>query len=214
MLFRSAEQLIDPLSSPLTGEVNSISGTEIQGIELEGAWRLTDSITLRGFYNYLDGSIGEYPALYSYPIPGEAGGWVNLGTAENPGWIFGSGEPVQFGDNQLVNQPEHKGSLTLAYQAPIPAEMGSLELLTIFNYRSEKFVEPLNLDAYAVDSYTRMDLRANWTSADSAWRVTGYVQNVLDEAALHIWSPREGIGAPFGTIVEPREIGISVSWQN
>lgn len=213
-LKTEAEQLIDPLSSPLTGEINAISGTEIQGVELEGAWRLTDSITLRGFYNYLDGSIGEYPALYNYPIPGEAGGWVNLGTAESPGWIFGSGVPVQFGGNQLVNQPEHKGSLTLAYQAPIPAEMGSLELLTIFNFRSEKYVEPLNLDAYAVDAYTRMDLRANWTSTDSAWRVTAYVQNVLDEAALHIWSPREGVGAPFGTIVEPREIGISISWQN
>ncbi len=213
-LKTEAELAMDPTGGPLTGEVASISGTEIQGIELEGAWRLTDSMMLRGFYNYLDSSIGNYPALYPFPVPGEAGGWVNLGTAENPGWVFGSGEPVQYGGNQLVNQPEHKGSLTLAYQAPIPAEMGTLELLTVYNYRSKKYVEPLNLEAYAVDAYTRWDLRANWTSTDSAWRVAFYIQNALDEAALHIWSPREGTGAPFGTIVEPREIGISVSWQN
>lgn len=213
-LKTEAEQMIDPLSSPLTGEINSISGTTIQGIELEGAWRLTDTLSLRGFYNYLDSSIGDYPALYPLAIPGEAGGWVNLGTAASPGWVFGSGEPVQYGGKQLLNQPEHKGSLTLAYQTPLPIEMGSLEVLTILNYRSEKFVEPLNLDAYAVDPYTRIDLRANWISPNSALRVSAYVQNVLDEAALHAWSPREGLGAPFGTIVEPREIGISVSWQN
>ncbi len=213
-LKTEAELMMDPNGSPLTGEISAIPGTEVQGIELEGALRLTDSLTLRGFYNYLDSSIGEYPALYPFAVPGEAGGWVNLGTAENPGWVFGSGEPVQYGGNQLVNQPEHKGSLTLAYETPIPAEMGSLELLTILNYRSKKFVEPLNLDPYAVDAYNRWDIRANWTSPDSAWRVTGYVQNLLDEAALHIWSPREGVGAPFGTIVEPREIGIIVSWQN
>ncbi len=56
-------------------------------------------------------------------------------------------------------------------------------------------------------------LRANWRSADSAWRVTAFVQNALDQAALHMWSPREGIGSPFGTIVERREIGIQVGWQ-
>ena len=139
---------------------------------------------------------------------------MNLGTAENPAWIFGSPDPLQYGGNQLVNQPEHKGSLTLAYNAPIPSDMGSLELMTIWNYRSKKYVEPANFEAYAVDAYTRWDLRANWTSPDSAWNVTAYVQNLLDEAALHIWSPREGTGAPFGTIVEPRTFGVRVSWQN
>ena len=212
-LSTPAELAIDP-TSITSGEVSAIGGTTVSGIELEGAWRLTDSLTLRGFYNYLDSSIGDWPALYPFARPGVAGGWVNLGTAENPAWIFGSPDPLQYGGNQLVNQPEHKGSLTLAYNAPIPSDMGSLELMTIWNYRSKKYVEPANFEAYAVDAYTRWDLRANWTSPDSAWNVTGYVQNLLDEAALHIWSPREGTGAPFGTIVEPRTIGVRVSWQN
>ncbi|MYA15885.1 MAG: TonB-dependent receptor [Gammaproteobacteria bacterium] len=91
--------------------------------------------------------------------------------------------------------------------------MGQLELLTIMNYRSKKYVEHGNVEAYAVSEYTRWDLRANWESANSPFKVTAYVQNALDQAALHMWSPREGLGSPFGTIVEPREIGIQIGWE-
>jgi outer membrane receptor for ferrienterochelin and colicin len=72
----------------------------------------------------------------------------------------------------------------------------------------------VNYEGYKVDAYTRWDVRANWRSADSAWRVTAYVQNILDEAALHMWKPIGAVGSVFGTVVEPREFGIQVSWQN
>jgi outer membrane receptor protein involved in Fe transport len=213
-----AELLIDPNSGPLTGEVNGISDTEIQGVELEGAWQITDALVLRGFYNYLGSDIGSYAALYPYAVPGETGTWIPIPWTDGEGnqqtsWIFGSGEPIEYGGNELVNQPKHKGSLTLAYDTPIPADWGNLELLTIVNYRSSKWVEPANFQAYEVDAYTRWDVRANWQSTDSAWSVTAYVQNILDEAALHLWSPRESTAAPWGTVVEPREFGLSVSWQ-
>jgi outer membrane receptor protein involved in Fe transport len=219
-LKTDAELLIDPFSGPYTAGVTGIDGTETQGVELEGAWQITESLTLRGFYNWLDSSIGDYEANYGYTIPGEADSWSSIPYEDARGnpqvaWTRYA-EPVQFGGHQFVNQPEHKGSLTLAYDTPIPADMGRLELMTIYNYRSEKFVELLNLDAYAVDAYTRWDIRANWTSPTSAWRASFYVQNLLDEAALHLWSPREGdsAGAPIGTVVEPRSIGLSVSWHN
>ncbi len=215
----AAEQAMNPDLGPLTGEIATISGTKIKGLELEGALRLSDRLTLRGFYNYLDGSIGSYPSLLPYANPTEPGTWVQLPWQDSQGnnqvsWIFGSATPTELGGKQLVNSPKHKTSLTLAYDTPIPADWGNLELLTIANYRSEKFVEPANFDAYAVPSYTRWDVRANWVSPGGAWQVTGYVQNLLDEAAIMMWSPREGVDAPWGTIVEPREFGLSVSWRN
>lgn len=96
---------------------------------------------------------------------------------------------------------------------PIRADWGNLELLTIANHRGKKFVEIVNYPGYQVDAYTRWDLRANWRSA-AAWRVTAYVTNILDEAALHMWKPIGSVGSVFGTVVEPREFGISVSWEN
>lgn len=213
-----AEIALDPNSGPFTGEVTAIDGTTIQGLEIEGAWKLHDRFTVRGFYNYLDTSIGTYPALYPFAVPGEPGGWVAVPWTDAEGntrssWIFGSLTPRQFGNNSLPNQPKHKYSLTFAWDAPIRSDWGTLELLTIMNYRSEKHVEMLNLPAYSLDPYTRWDLRANWHSPDSAWSVTAYVQNALDQAALHMWSPREGTGSPWGTLVEPRRMGLQVTWQ-
>jgi len=214
-----AEVMMDPNSGPLTGEIGGISGTEIQGIELEGAWAITDSITVRGFYNWLDTSVGNYPSLYPFAVPGQAGDWIELPWVDGNGvpqssWIFGSPDPVELGGNQLANQPEHKGSLTVAYEVPMSASLGTLEVLTIANYRSKKYVELGNFDAYAVPDYTRWDLRANWQSPDSAWTVTFFAQNLLDQAAVSMWSPREGTGSPYGTMVEPRQIGVTVRWQN
>ena len=212
------EQETDPDGGPITGEINAIQNSEIAGVELEGAWRITDRFTLRGFYNYLDSDIGPYAALVSYVGPGESGTWVRLPWTDSMGnarvnWIFGSDEPKELVGKQLPNSPNHKISLTLSYDVPIRADWGNLELLTIANHRGKKFVEIVNYPGYQVDAYTRWDLRANWRSA-AAWRVTAYVTNILDEAALHMWKPIGSVGSVFGTVVEPREFGISVSWEN
>lgn len=217
-LRTAAEQLQNPGAGPYTGENSAISGTEIQGIELEGAWRISDRLTVRGFYNWLDSSVGDYASAYPYAIPGAPTAWAQVFYLDADGnetftWIQGDGTPVEYGGNQLPSSPEHKGSLTAVYDTPLPGDRGSLELLATATYTGEKYVERANFDAYAVDAYTRVDLRANWRSPSQAYTITLYVQNALDEAALHNWSPREGTAAPWGTVVEPREIGMHFSWQ-
>ena len=112
-----------------------------------------------------------------------------------------------------MNQPEHKGSLTLAYETPLPETLGSLELLTTFSYTGKKYVELGNIEAYAIDPYRRWDIRANWRSPSQKLTVTLYVQNALDQAGLYMWSPREGTGSPWGSVVEAREIGLSITWR-
>ena len=210
-----AEVQLDPFAGPTTGEVSVIDGTTINGLELEGALRLGESFTLRGFYDYIDTNIADFLSIYPFDIPGQSRPWQQLPWVDSEGnpqatWIR-AGE-VEFGGKTLPNQPGHKGSLTLAYDMPIPADMGELELLTIMNYRGKKYVELGNIEAYAIDPYTRWDVRATWRTP--GWTVTAYVQNVLNEAALHYWSPIEGAASPWGTIVEPREFGVSISWQN
>ena len=218
--FKTADEIaLDPNGGPTTRSTNAIEGTTIAGVELEGAWKITERFSLRGFYNYLDTNIGPYLSIYPFGLPGVNPGFqfyeytdANGQTQVHRYW--GTGIEIEFDGKQLPNSPKHKSSLALAYDVPIAADWGSLELLTIMNYRSKKYVEHGNVEAYAVSDYTRWDLRANWESANSPLKVTAYMQNALDQAALHMWSPREGIASPFGTIVEPREFGIQISWQN
>ena len=218
--FKSADEIAaDPEGGATTRSTQAIDGTTINGIELEGAWRITDRLSLRGFYNYLDTNIGPFLSIYPFSLPGAQVGFQFHEYIDGNGdpqvhRYWGTGIEIEFDGKQLPNSPEHKTSLTLAYDVPIAADWGSLELLTIWNYRGKQFVEHGNVDAYAVSDYTRWDVRANWQSADSAWRVSGYAQNALDQAALHQWSPREGVGSPYWTMVEPREIGSQISWQN
>lgn len=217
--FKTADEIaLDPDGGITTRSTNAIEGTTIAGLELEGAWRITDRFSLRGFYNYLDTNIGPYLSIYPFGLPGANPGWQFHEYTDANGQAqvhtyWGTGIQIEFDGKQLPNSPKHKTSLTLAYDVPMAENWGRLELLTIMNYRSKKYVEHGNVEAYAVSDYTRWDMRANWWSADSALGVTAYVQNALDQAALHMWSPREGIASPFGTIVEPREIGIQVRWQ-
>ena len=217
--FKTAAEIqMDPDGGATTRSTQAIDGTTIAGLELEGAWRISDRLSLRGFYNFLDTNIGPFLSIYPFSLPGAQVGFQFHEYIDGNGdpqvhRYWGTGIEIEFDGKQLPNSPRHKTSLTLAYEFPIPADWGTLELLTIANYRSKQYVEHGNVEAYAVSDYTRWDLRANWQSANSALGVTGYVQNTLDQAALHMWSPREGIGSPFGTMVEPREIGIQVRWQ-
>ena len=218
--FKTEDEIaLDPLGGVTTRSTNAIDGTTIAGVELEGAWKISDRFSLRGFYNYLDTNIGPYLSIYPFGLPGANPGWqfyeyVDANGQPQVHRYWGTGIEIEFDGKQLPNSPKHKTSMALAYDVPIAADWGSLELLTIINYRSKKYVEHGNVEAYAVSDYTRWDLRANWQSPDSSLKVTAYVQNALDQAALHMWSPREGIASPFGTIVEPREFGIQFSWQS
>ncbi len=215
--WKTADELAAQPGRPTTNEITGIDGTTIGGIELEGAWRITDTLTLRGFYNWLDSSIGEYEAIYTYDIVGApAAPWAQInyvdaqGNTVGPIWI--KNQTLNFGGHQLPNQAEHKTSLTLAYDTPLPAEWGSLEVLSIYSYTGKKYVELGNQDAYAIHPFKRWDLRANWRSPDQSYSVSLYVQNLLDQAGLQNWSPREGIGA-WGTVVEPREVGLNITYR-
>ena len=106
----------------------------------------------------------------------------------SPGWQFyeytdangqtqvhrywGTGIEIEFDGKQLPNSPKHKTSMALAYDVPIASDWGSLELLTIMNYRSKKYVEHGNVEAYAVSDYTRWDLEGQLAVA--GFLVEGY----------------------------------------
>ncbi len=208
-----AEMAMDPDGGPLTGEVNSIDGTTIGGIELQFAWRFLDAFTFRGFYNWLDASIGDYNTMYPYTIPGVAADWQWVTAPGGAGAWINMANIMNLGGNQPVNQPEHKSSLTLAWDTPIPENLGSLEAVSTYNYTGKKYVEVANIDAYAIEPYHRWDIRLNWRSPSQKYLVVLYVQNALDQAGILMWSPREGVGSPWGTMAEPREIGLSISYR-
>ena len=214
-----AEFLIDNDNNSLyIGETNAIEGTEIAGIEAQGAWRVSDRLTVRGFYEYLHSSFGDFETNYccsprgteveeiSVEVPGPDGTTVTLtGNA-----------PSDFGGNSLRMQPKHKMSAAASYAVPIPGDRGGLDVTAIMSWRDQMYPDESNLDIFAIPAYTRWDLRANWTSTDERYSVSGWVTNLLDHVQVQSYSPRDGngvAGAVHGSVTDARRIGLTFNYR-
>ncbi len=199
--------------SPFRGDISGIPGVWIRGIEVEGAFRLTDRVTLRGFYNYLDSHISSFETIYW--------GWdqslnttpITLtdreGNTYTENYAF-----VNLEGNRLPNQPKHKWSGTVLYKPQQTLIVGDVTLLTTVTHTGEKDADYVNLPEYRLPSYTRWDARAIWDSPDNKWSVSLFAKNLLDQIAVQAWFPLESGGsAPRGTLTDERELGIQVLWQ-
>ena len=61
-----------PGGSAFIGESQAISGTEIAGIEAQGAWQINDRLVLRGFYEHMYSSFGDFNTAYCCTPAGES----------------------------------------------------------------------------------------------------------------------------------------------
>ena len=210
--------------SLITGETVVVNGTNIYGIEAQYQWTINDNMRLGGFYEFSGSSFGDYTTLYcctpegnrpppsTLEVPDADGNTVTVRLSNFSGNLF----VLDFGGNSLRNQPAHKLSAALTYAMPMPADRGSLDLVTIFNWRDKMYVDESNFDIYSVPEYTRWDVRANWTSPSEKLTITGWVTNMLDQVAVQAYAPREGNGvnAPIaGTVTDARRLGITVNYQ-
>ena len=211
----SAELLIDNARGSLyIGETHAIDGTEIAGIEAQGAWQISDRLVMRGFYEYMYSSFGEFETNYCCTPQGTTD--QPQITVEVGGQTFTGNAPVNFGGNSLRMQPEHKLSSALTYDVPVPERFGRLDLVGILSWRDQMYPDESNLDIYAIPSYTRWDIRANWMSPNGRYTVSAWVTNLLDLVQVQSYSPRDGNGvssAVHGSVTDERRIGLTFNYQ-
>ena len=80
----------------------------------------------------------------------------------------------------MLHVPE--GKLTAWGQYAVPLSGGSqLEFVGIYSWTDEVYYSPFEREEEKAEAYDRLDLRANWTSADSNWTVSAFVNNVFDD---------------------------------
>ena len=201
--------------APIIEYTANVDGTELSGFELSAEYWLSEHWRVDGYYNYQDSSLGPHSAairgnpdndflIHEYvTLAGEPG------SAPYP-------EPEDVTGNRLPMQPTHKAALTLVHERAL-TNGGRLQLLSTFSYTGSRYPDIGNLDFYEMPGYERWDLRATWTSANDAWSVTGYVQNVTDKIGLVEFLP-VAYTAPkesqmMGSLTEPRRIGLQVRWR-
>ena len=213
--FEPAPELLSiTAESPYVESTANIPDTKIWGAEAEATFFINDNWRISGFYNYLDSEIGEFGTFISGDPEGPTREWTyqELATLEMVTVTLPDQRDVT--GNQLPQQPHHKLSFTVAYTTPLQ-ELGTLQLLSIYTFTGKRWPNLGNVPIQEVPSYSRWDLRANWTSADKQWAVAGFVQNVLDEIGLQEFIPRSTFGGQpaMGRLTEPRQFGVQVRWR-
>jgi len=184
---------------------------ESTGIDLELDWIPTENllVNLRGSWlnaEYGDFSTGLGGTLTSAGSLGET--FPSIGTAEIP-----AGDPVTFVNlkgRQIAFSPDFTLGLTVAYDANL-GDAGTLTSSVGFFYSDSYQASDQGYLHALQDSYTQTDVRLTWTSENGRFNITGFVQNIEDEAVV---SRGNVFGATLNTqqYAPPRIVGVSVGY--
>ena len=210
--------ITNPGGSAFTGETQSVDGTNIAGIEAQGAWQINDRLVLRGFYEHMYSSFGDFETVYCCNPVGSRAAETTLEVTNAAGETISlrNTGSVNFGGHSLRMQPENKLSATLTYDVPMNADLGTLDVVGIMSWRDTMFPDEGNLAIYQIPDFTRWDVRANWVSPTGTYSVSGWITNLMDEIAVQSYSPRDGNGVTgpiYGTVTDERRIGVTLNYQ-
>ena len=146
---------------------------EIYGVDFEFVWQPAqiENLTIMGFYAYNQGEVVEPYVLPPYTGDEDYEGYSFIGVLSG---------------NQLPNNPEHKANVSTEYNMPL--DNGSMiSLLGVWSWTGKFEANIGNEPMELADAFTRVDLRATWTSADERTRVSLFGQNIFDERQIQLF---------------------------
>ena len=177
--------------------VCTAGAASVYGIELEGAWRVTDNITLSGNYAYTNATYDKFldPTLAAT--------------------IAALGLPaIDFNGKNLPYVPEHKLVFIPRYNRPAVWRDFDLEVRADVAYQTKSYVRADNF-AFFGDKAT-VDLRLTLQNAN--WRFQAFVDNVFDNdtpvAAVRFFdSVNYFVAAPLITGADRRQAGVTLGYR-
>lgn len=177
---------------------------DAQGVEFDGRWRVTDSLTLAGSFAYIDGTFGG-GEVESNRIPCNTRfGQLNPGVA-----CYREGRIPS-------NTPEWSGSLIADLVLPVSGNMDFRATLDV-NYEDEYFTEPTKEVATIQDAYTKYNLRLALEGERWTFAVLG--KNLSDEdvlefsGAVPLSGPELFASTYYGYLQPPRTISAQFDYR-
>lgn len=161
---------LTPAAAFGTFQTFNAGDAEVQGLEVEAVWALTDRLTLSGFYGFQNSKFGD---------------------TSIPGTAF----PDQSGQD-LIRAPRHKYNLNLDYAHPLPAG-SEIALQLSYRYTDDQRGE---LEPWAVQpKFDLFDARVSWTNAEDTLEIAVWGKNLADEKhIIHLYTIASSVVAVFG----------------
>lgn len=195
---------------------NNVAEAELKGFEVEALLQIGERWTVSGSYSYIKSDYTKW--LGADPL-----GAVPTGN-------------IDLSNNPFANAPEHKYSITLQYQLPVPAEYGTVDvLLTVYGQdetwmsdNAQRYIEVytgnttvfLNgqslKDVVSEPSYAAANARIDWGSpfGVEGLEASLFVRNLTDEVyAVAGALSLQSIGLAQKLYNEPRTYGVELTYR-
>lgn len=188
-----------------TSSVQAAPGAEVWGLEFDALWLVNDSLTLGANFSYTD---TEYSETFLV---------VDGADPSIPGALYdGQTNPDRVRDqkgNPLPRIPEMKASAYAQYNWQL-GENGSLDLVGTYAWLDEVYFSAFQDELDRAPAYSRVDLRATWTSPAERWIVSGFVNNVFDEIGIRqiLRNGAENGYRRTAQVTEPRVYGVELTF--
>ena len=166
-------QTFGPLSAAAafgTFQTFNAGDAQIQGIEVEATWVVTEQLTLSGFYAFQDSEFGD----------------TNI-----PGTAF----PDQSGQD-LIRAPENKFNINADYATAL-ANGSEFRINVSWRYTDDQRGE---LEPWAIQpAFDLFDARVSWTGSSGALELAVWGKNLANEEYIgHVYTIASSVVAVFG----------------
>ena len=150
----------------------------VQGLELDLAAKVTDSLDIAASLAILDATYDRFVTPYgsctaaNVALDARCTGRVGL-----PRLIDAAG-------NRLTNAPEFKGSISATYRFDLSGG-GSISLLGAAHHQGRVYFVPANTTVMSQSSYTLVDARIGYENESGDLAIGAFVKNLADEDYFH-----------------------------
>jgi iron complex outermembrane receptor protein len=177
------------------------AAAEIEGVELEASWLLTDRFRVDGSMTYLDASFKDFVTTDPFDVV------LGLPAFGGPPAV-----PQQLAGNRLVQAPEWTWTIRGEYDFAIPFQDwgGTLGLEAL--YTDEVFFTPFNHAALGEEDVTTVNANLKLTSADDTWSLNLWGKNLTDEDIYKGTFIINGSRANAGMLAAPRTFGVTLGY--
>lgn len=158
----------NPLDPPLSYDSNAGKSVS-QGVEFEGAFRVTDGLTLSGGFAYTDAELDEFTVYDVAPDPDLEGAVIVV--------------PTTFRNTPVLGIRPLTAKLGATYERQLTDGMRGTARLS-YQYQDDVYTEGFieaESQVYKVPKYETVDLALGIGALDDRWTLTAYAENILDE---------------------------------
>ena len=179
------DAIIDPGTGATVGKIVNAPKSEINGMELELAWRPTAALTISQFLGYKDGKFKEYTAL-------------------NP--------PANLAGQSLYFSRLSFGG-AVAYQFAAAGWLFNVQADASYRDKSRTFLTRINSGFdFEVPGYWLTNARLEMGPADAKWRATVYARNLFDKQ-YDLTRNFFDLPLPVAAAGAPRTLGVQVRYE-